>query len=79
MYKRQSLPGVVTSDGLLDKKDMFEHLIIIGGGVIGMEFASVYLSLIHISCVSMGLAQGKPVGFAFADNFISSEDGFGRD
>ena len=27
----------------------------------------------------MGLAQGKPVGFAFADNFISSEDGFGRD
>ena len=42
-----SLPGVVTSDGLLDKKDMFEHLIIIGGGVIGMEFASVYSSLGH--------------------------------
>lgn len=42
-----SLPGVVTSDGLLDKKDMFGHLIIIGGGVIGMEFASVYSSLGH--------------------------------
>lgn len=42
-----SLPGVVTSDGLLDKKDLFEHLIIIGGGVIGMEFASVYSSLGH--------------------------------
>ena len=32
-----SLPGVVTSDGLLDKKDMFEHLIIIGGGVTVIE------------------------------------------
>ena len=42
-----SLPGVVTSDGLLDKKDLFENLIIIGGGVIGMEFASVYSSLGH--------------------------------
>ncbi|ANU47471.1 dihydrolipoyl dehydrogenase [Enterocloster clostridioformis] len=42
-----SLSGVVTSDGLLDKKDLFEHLIIIGGGVIGMEFASVYSSLGH--------------------------------
>lgn len=42
-----SLPGVVTSNGLLDKKDLFEHLIIIGGGVIGMEFASVYSSLGH--------------------------------
>lgn len=42
-----SLPGVVTSDGLLDKTDLFEHLIIIGGGVIGMEFASVYSSLGH--------------------------------
>lgn len=39
------LPGVVTSDELLDKKDMFEHLVIIGGGVIGMEFASIYSSL----------------------------------
>lgn len=42
-----SLEGVVTSDGLLDKKDMFGHLVIIGGGVIGMEFASVYSSLGH--------------------------------
>lgn len=39
------LPGVVTSDGLLDKKELYRHLIIIGGGVIGMEFASVYSSL----------------------------------
>ena len=39
------LPGVVTSDGLLEKTDMFEHLVIIGGGVIGMEFASVYTAL----------------------------------
>lgn len=41
------LPGVMTSDGLLDKKDMFQHLIIIGGGVIGMEFASIYSSMGH--------------------------------
>lgn len=46
-YQAHPCPGVVTSDGLLDKKDMFEHLIIIGGGVIGMEFASVYSSLGH--------------------------------
>lgn len=39
------LPGIVTSDGLLDKKELYDHLIIIGGGVIGMEFASIYSSL----------------------------------
>ena len=50
-----SLPGVVTSDGLLDKKDLFEHLIIIGGGVIGMEFASVYSSLGHGVTVILSL------------------------
>lgn len=36
------LPGVVTSDELLEKRELPEHLLIIGGGVIGMEFASVY-------------------------------------
>lgn len=36
------LPGVLTSDQLLSKKDTFEHLMVIGGGVIGMEFASIY-------------------------------------
>lgn len=39
------LPGVVTSDELLDKRGLFDHLIVIGGGVIGMEFASIYSSL----------------------------------
>ena len=39
------LPGVLTSDGLLEKKELFDHLLIIGGGVIGMEFASIYSSL----------------------------------
>ena len=38
------LPGVVTSDELLEKRELFRHLLIIGGGVIGMEFASVYRS-----------------------------------
>lgn len=39
-------PGVVTSDVLLDKADgIYEHLVIVGGGVIGMEFASLYAAL----------------------------------
>ena len=39
------LPGVVTSDGLLDKAVDYKSLLIIGGGVIGVEFASVYAAL----------------------------------
>lgn len=39
------LPGVVTSDELLNKKELFPRLTIIGGGVIGMEFASIYSAL----------------------------------
>lgn len=40
------LPGVLNSDGLLDRGEApFESLIIIGGGVIGMEFASLYQAL----------------------------------
>lgn len=40
------IPGVVTSDELLDKADgIYEHLVIVGGGVIGMEFASLYAAL----------------------------------
>lgn len=54
------LPGVVTSDGLLDKKDMFKSLIIIGGGVIGMEFASVYSSLGHSVTVIEALDRILP-------------------
>ena len=59
VYKRQ----VLDSDLLLSKADgFFDRLLIIGGGVIGMEFATIYsdlgrqvtviealdLSLIHI-------------------------------
>ena len=39
------LPGVLTSDGLLSLKEPIHSLTIIGGGVIGMEFASVFSSL----------------------------------
>lgn len=40
------LPGVMNSDKLLDLGDPVpERLVIIGGGVIGMEFASIYQSL----------------------------------
>lgn len=40
------LSGVFTSDDLLENKGRwFDRLIIIGGGVIGMEFASIYNAL----------------------------------
>ena len=37
--------GVVTSDELLELDHPIESLVVIGGGVIGMEFASVFSSL----------------------------------
>ncbi len=41
----RDLPGVLTSDGLLSCREPIRSLTIIGGGVIGMEFASIYSSL----------------------------------
>lgn len=35
-------PGVVTSDEILEIKTLPERLVIIGGGVIGLEFATIY-------------------------------------
>ncbi len=35
-------PFVVTSEGLLKQSELPEHLVIIGGGYIGVEFASMY-------------------------------------
>lgn len=39
------LPNVLSSDEMLDKKDVYPSLTIIGGGVIGMEFAAIYSEL----------------------------------
>ncbi len=39
------LPNVVNSDALLNRKKVYQRLAIIGGGVIGMEFASIYSAL----------------------------------
>lgn len=39
------LENVVTSDELLEKRTLYPRLTIIGGGVIGMEFASIYSAL----------------------------------
>lgn len=39
------LPGVEDSAGLLARQEPYDSLIIIGGGVIGMEFASFYSDL----------------------------------
>ena len=44
--KGAELEGVVTSDELLERTEKaYDHLLVIGGGVIGMEFASIYSSL----------------------------------
>lgn len=37
-----TLPGVITSDEILSENVLPERLVVIGGGVIGMEFASIY-------------------------------------
>lgn len=37
--------GVITSDDLLELKEIPETLIVVGGGVIGLEFASIYQEL----------------------------------
>jgi len=39
------LPGVITSDDLLELDHVPETLIVVGGGVIGLEFASIYREL----------------------------------
>ena len=39
------LPGVLTSDELFQLREIPEHLVVIGGGVISVEFATVYSSL----------------------------------
>jgi dihydrolipoamide dehydrogenase len=36
------LPGVITSDELLSMEKIYPKLLIIGGGVIGIEFATIY-------------------------------------
>ncbi|HVJ48180.1 dihydrolipoyl dehydrogenase [Desulfitobacterium sp.] len=36
------LPGVLSSDEILEMTELPERLVIIGGGVIGLEFASIY-------------------------------------
>ncbi len=39
------LDGVITSDDLLEMREIPESLVVIGGGVIGLEFASIYQEL----------------------------------
>lgn len=39
------LPNVCSSDSLLERTAVYPRLVIIGGGVIGMEFASIYSAL----------------------------------
>lgn len=43
--KGVDLEGVITSDDLLDMEEIPETLIVVGAGVIGVEFASIYNGL----------------------------------
>lgn len=43
--KGVNLSGVITSDDLLELEEIPETLIVVGGGVIGLEFASIYQEL----------------------------------
>ncbi len=43
--KGVDLEGVITSDELLEMDEIPETLIVVGGGVIGLEFASIYKEL----------------------------------
>jgi len=48
------LPGVITSDEALETEQLPERVVIIGGGVIGMEFASIYNSFgVKVTVVEM--------------------------
>ena len=43
--KGVDLPGVITSDDILEMEKIPETLVVVGGGVIGLEFASIYQEL----------------------------------
>lgn len=48
------LPGVLSSDDILEIDKLPEHLVIIGGGVIGLEFASIYQAFgVKVTVVEM--------------------------
>ncbi|MHB8073778.1 dihydrolipoyl dehydrogenase [Desulfosporosinus fructosivorans] len=48
------LPGVGTSDEFLEETELPKRLVVIGGGVIGLEFASIYKAFgVQVSVVEM--------------------------
>lgn len=48
------LPGVLTSEGILEANELPERLVVIGGGVIGLEFASIYGAFgVKVSVIEM--------------------------
>ena len=51
------LPGVVTSDELLELDQKIGSIVIIGGGVIGMEFAEFYSSFPQIKVTVVEMAE----------------------
>ena len=66
--KGLDLPGVLTSDDLLENVPALESLVIIGGGVIGLEFATLYSQL----GTKVTVIEGLPKILATMDKDISS-------
>lgn len=61
------LPGVITSDGVFALNEMPESVVIIGGGVIGVEFATVYAAL----GAKVTIVEALPRVLAMMDKEIS--------
>lgn len=61
------LPGVVDSDGLLELEELPSRLVVIGGGIVGCEFASIFRAF----GVEVGIIELLPAVLPVADAEIS--------
>lgn len=63
------LPGVITSRDAMDLKELPEKMVVIGGGVIGMEFAFLYANM----GVDVTVIEFQDTILPEADNDITDE------
>ena len=62
-------PHIVDSDGILEVKDMPSNMVVVGAGVIGVEYASIFSTL----DVKVTLLDGRDSMLGFLDNEIVDE------
>ena len=69
------LPGILTSDGVLGLEMLPKSILLVGGGVIGIEFASIFSALgVEVTVVEMLpalLSAGRPVPFMNKDMLLT--------